>query len=174
VKRGRLRGFDFRWSKRRFRSDDIPDGHVWRRPWKERGVCGGLSRRLRSVLTEQIGAATRNSQPNIRVDRPPRSEATRVPASDACVRSGQTRGWAPTSPAACIVFRSSSMSCCLWINGFVGSATNTLPLDRRRSRALGSDGRSAVHASACPLPRQRRASKDHDRRQREGRRLALV
>ena len=32
--------------------------------------------------------------PNVRVDRPPRSEATRVPASDACGRSGPTRGWA--------------------------------------------------------------------------------
>src|SRR5262245_18683228 len=36
--------------------------------------------------------------PNVRVDRPPRSEATRVLARLAGGRSGRTRGWAALTP----------------------------------------------------------------------------
>jgi hypothetical protein len=38
-----------------FFSDGIADCHVWRRLWKEMGRFWGLSRHLRSVLTEPIG-----------------------------------------------------------------------------------------------------------------------
>jgi hypothetical protein len=125
-------------------------------------LAAKLTRFARAALTalwtriqESVGnLSTVPMMPNVRVDRAPRSEATREPNSEAVWRSGRTRGWATPRTVRVVSsppFAAHAWRCSLPVKPAGGRARSRGEQDTPRR------GRLLVRDALCRMRRPRHA-----------------